>query len=88
LKSSGLKLDAVAANAHVGRWLCEVANARMHATTKERPDRRLVLEQAALLPLPESKAIPAPALRSPMAMPIESLQHPLSVYDALLEVAA
>ena len=37
LKSAGLKLDMNAANAHVGRWLTEVANARIHATTDERP---------------------------------------------------
>ena len=88
LKSSGLKLDVVAANVHIGRWLSEVANARVHATTKERPDRRLVLERAALLPLPRSGADSTPAPSSSMPMPIESLQHPLSVYDALLQVAA
>jgi len=90
LKSSGLKLDAVAANVHIGRWLNEVANARIHATTKERPDRRLALERAALLPLPASVAVPTPtpAPSSSLPMPIESLQHPLSVYEALLEVAA
>lgn len=88
LKSSGLKLDAVAANVHIGRWLNDVANARLHATTKERPDRRLALERAALLPLPTSAVVPTPAPSSSMPMPIESLQHPLSVYDALLQVAA
>jgi len=88
LKSSGLKLDAIAANVHIGRWLSEIANARVHATTKERPDRRLALEQAALLPLRTSVVVPTPAPSSPMPMPIESLQHPLSVYDALLQVAA
>lgn len=87
LKSAGLKLDAIAANVHIGRWLSEVANARVHATTKERPDRRLALEQAALLPLPTRVVVPTPAPRSPRPMPIESLQHPLSVYDALLQVA-
>lgn len=86
LKSSGLKLDVVAANMHIGRWLREVANARVHATTKERPDRRLALEQTALLPLPTcvAVAVPAPSTRWPL--PVESLQHPLSVYQALLEV--
>ena len=88
LKSSGLKLDAVAANVHIGRWLGEVANARVHATTKERPDRRLVLERAALLPLPTGIAVAMPAPRSSLPMPIESLQHPLSVYDELLQVPA
>ncbi|HEY6291360.1 MAG TPA: IS21 family transposase, partial [Terriglobia bacterium] len=88
LKSSGLKLDAMAANVHIGRWLSEVANARVHATTKERPDRRLVLERAALLPLPHSVAPVPPALRSAWPLPVESLQHPLSVYEALVEVPA
>jgi transposase len=88
LKSSGLKLDAVAANVHIGRWLSEVANARLHATTKERPDRRLAVEQEALLPLPCSVAVPMPTPSSALPVPIESLQHPLSVYDALLQVAA
>jgi transposase len=88
LKSSGLKLDAIAANAQIGRWLSEVANARIHATTKERPDHRLALEHAALLPLPRPETMSTPALSSPMPMPVESLQHPLSVYDALLREAA
>jgi transposase len=88
LKSAGLKLDVNAANAHVGRWLSEVANARVHATTGERPDRRLALERSALLPLPQGvgrDSVPAPASIRPT--PLESLQHPLSVYDALLEAS-
>jgi len=88
LKSSGLKLDAVAANVHIGRWLSEVANARVHATTKERPDRRLVLERAALLPLPNGTPLPLPTPCSTWPLPVESLQHPLSVYEALIEVPA
>ena len=89
LKSAGLRLDVTAANAHVGRWLTEVANARIHATTGERPDRRLVLERSALLALPQGvgrDTVPAPTSTRPM--PVESLQHPLSVYEALLEVSA
>jgi transposase len=86
-KSAGLKLDVAAANAHVGRWLSGVANARVHATTGERPDRRLTLERSAFLPLPsispETIAVPD----SSRPLPIESLQHPLAVYDALLGVA-
>ena len=88
LKSSGLKLDAVAANVHIGRWLSEVANARVHATTQERPDRRLALERAALLPLPNSVPLLKHPARSALPPPMESLQHPLSVYGALLEVPA
>src|SRR5204863_446313 len=46
LKQSALKLDADAANAHIGRWINEVANCRVHATTRERPDRRMFIERA------------------------------------------
>ena len=48
-----------------------------------------MLEQAALLPLPATKMGPLPAGPRPRrVLPRESLQHPLAVYDALLEVAA
>lgn len=87
LKQSGLKLDADAANAHVGRWMTEVANCRVHGTTGERPNRRLVLERTALLPLPVRELSPRSADRS-VPLPIESLQHPLTVYNELLEVPA
>jgi transposase len=87
LKASGLRLDAQTANAHIGRWLAEVANARIHGTTGERPDRRLAIERSALMPLPRQTEpiapLPGPS-RHPI--PLESLQHPLSVYDSLLEV--
>ena len=71
-------------NLHVRRWLDEVANVRVHATTKAVPAKRLA-ERAVMLSAPELKA-PAPT-RQRVALPVESLQHPLSVYDALLEVA-
>lgn len=88
LKAAGLKLDVDAANAHIGRWLTEVANARIHGTTGERPDRRLAIEQAALLALPRTaSSTPLPA-KTRRPLPIESLQHPLSVYESLLEVRA
>lgn len=86
LKQAGLTLDATAANAHVGRWLTEVANCRIHATTLERPDRRLALEREALLPLPQLHRAVAPVRQSRrVPVPVESLQHPLSVYNELLE---
>jgi transposase len=88
LKSAGLKLDVAAANAHIGRWLTEVANAREHATTRERPDRRLTLERSALLPLPRSGEVASAPADNGRVMPIESLQHPLAVYDSLLRVPA
>jgi transposase len=89
LRAAGLRLDAPAANAHIGRWLAEVANARVHGTTGERPDRRLAIERAALMPLPaRAKAVTPATTPSRRPMPVESLQHPLSVYEALLEVRA
>jgi len=80
VQASGLKFDASIANAHVRRWLDEVANARVHATTKVVPAVRLAEERAVMLP--------APALRAAqrVAMPVESLQHALAIYDELLEV--
>jgi transposase len=52
LKAGGLKLDVQTANREVLRWLPEVANVRIHATTGERPSARLPAEQAQLIPLP------------------------------------
>lgn len=84
MKASGLRLDVETANRAVRRWLDDVANCRDHGTTGERPDRRLAIERNALLPLPRRTIAVAPALSSRRPVPIESLQHPLSVYDALL----
>ena len=41
LNAGGLKLTAYIANTQVRRWLDEVANARVHATTRAVPARRL-----------------------------------------------
>jgi hypothetical protein len=84
--ASGLRLTIELANVHVRRWLDEVANARVHGTTKAVPAVRLADERAVMLPAPALKA-PA-AMRQRVAMPVESLQHPLSIYDDLIEVFA
>lgn len=86
LKAAGLRLDVDAANAHVRRWLDDVANARVHATTKLVPAKRLAEERAVMLPAPALHA--APMVPQRVALPVESLQHPLSVYDELLQVLA
>lgn len=88
LKSAGLRLDVTTANAHVGRWLGEVADQRTHATTGDKPAVRLAEEQLSLLPLPSSAPAVPPAACKETPPPIESLQHPLSVYQELLEVPA
>lgn len=53
MKQAGLALDAESANLAVRRWLAEVANARVHATTERVPAEALVEERAHLAPLPE-----------------------------------
>lgn len=88
LKQAGLRFDVTAANAHIGRWLTEVADQRVHGTTGERPAKRLQEERQALLALPaQQRSIAVPTV-SRRPVPRESLQHPLSVYNALLEVSA
>jgi transposase len=92
LKSAGLVLDATTANAQIGRWIEEVAHQRIHGTTGEKPAVRLELERLSLLPLPMSTTTPLPAGHwrelEDVALPIESLQHPLAVYEQLLEAYA
>ena len=87
LKMAGLQLDVAAANAHVGRWLVEVADQRVHGTTGAKPAVRLDEERHALRALPatlyETPVVPPTAARP---VPIDSFQHPLSVYQDLLEV--
>ena len=90
LKQAGISLDVETANAHVGPWLERVANRRLHATTGEIPAEQLVLERADLRPLPLS-GLPLPVVQrrtSRVPTPIESFQHPLSVYEQLLRVAS
>ena len=90
LKGAGLGLDLDTANREVLRWLAEVANERIHATTGERPSVRLALERPHLLALrlPTTPARPpGPPTPGTFALPVESLQHPLAVYDALLEAS-
>ena len=86
MRQAGLKPDRHAANAAVARWLREVANARVHATTGEVPAERLPIETARLQALPalyggrsaRSRASP------PARKAILGYQHPLAVYDELL----
>jgi hypothetical protein len=82
LQAADLRLEPEVANAHVRRWLDEVANVRVHGTTGTVPTVRLSEERAVMLPAPALKATQAMPQR--VAMPLESLQHPLAVYDELL----
>jgi len=52
LKSAGLALDLGTANAHIGRWLDEVAYPRIHSTTGVKPVVHLAEVCNDLMPLP------------------------------------
>ena len=85
LSQDGVTVDAAAANSAVRRWLREVANARVHATTKAVPAERLAVERAMLQPIPAPYG--GEIVRDdprPMPVPIVGLQHPLSIYDELM----
>lgn len=87
LKGAGLPVDVTTANREVARWLSEVANVRQHATLEERPLDRWQRELDKLQPLPTQRE-PLPASAATTSVPFESVQHPLSVYSALLGEAA
>ncbi len=85
LKQAGLLLDCDMANGAIGQWLDEVAQQRIHGTTGQKPQVLLDKERSALqsLPvLPLERSVATPTHR---AIPTESIQHPLSTYDQLLE---
>ena len=96
LKSIGLELDVVTANTEVWRWLREVAHTRLHGTTGLQPGAQLLVEQKSLqsLPLPYPALVRAsvPAsgreLRERFHDWLSPLQHPLSVYDQMIGLAA
>jgi transposase len=86
LNQAGLRLDVATANAHIGPWLELIAHQRIHGTTGVKPQIRLDQERFELAPLPSR---PQPVIQQAPAsirpVPTESFQHPLSVYDRLLE---
>ena len=79
-------LDAATANVEVLKWLRDVANVRSHKGTGARPIDRLAAEQPLMIAFePNLVSVDAAAgsrLQAPL--PVESLQHPLSVYGELL----
>jgi transposase len=91
-KQLGQTLDLETLNLEFARWLAVTANARVHGTTGEVPSDRLDRERLALQPLPPTLLIGRPRTGQPgrpltSPFPVEPLQHPLSVYEALLELA-
>ena len=91
-KQLGEALDLDTLNIEFARWLALTANAREHGTTGEVPDERLAQERKALQPLPPTLLVGQPRVVSPPraltpTFEVEPLQHPLSVYEDLLEHA-
>ena len=86
------RLDLDALNLEFARWLAVTANARTHKTTNEVPTQRLEHERSVLQKLPPTRlagqvrtSVCERSLKTNYAA--ESLQHPLSVYQNLLEMA-
>ena len=82
-QASGLLVDVETANVEVARWLQDVANVRVHGELKERPVDRWQTERPYLQPY-QGVVNLTPKPNRQVPMPVESLQHPLSVYDALV----
>lgn len=93
LKQAGLGLDAETANLEVLKWLRDVANVRTHQGIQAVPLARWELEKALLQGLapsagPTPRATPAATPPKPQRFAPVDLQHPLSIYEALLEEVA
>lgn len=71
-------------------WLSRVANERIHGTTNEAANARLLEERQAFLPLPikNDKATTIRLSSTRQLAPFEGLQHPLSVNAPLEECAS
>lgn len=92
LKQLGLSLDVDTANVEVLKWLRDVANVRTHQTTQRIPWELWQQEKSSLQPLSApTRVTPVLPPRSSGARPQRfaavELQHPLSVYEAMLQQA-
>ena len=86
MKQHGLALTVDVLNGHIGAWLNTVAHQRIHGTTGLKPQHLLDKERRKLQPLPNSAPVVSQLPTVIRVVPLESFQHPLSTYDALLEV--
>jgi transposase len=87
LKQLGLVLDVDTANGQIGPWLAEVAHQRIHGTTGQKPQLLWDEERLSLQSLPMNEAVVQVVIMTTQPVPIESFQHPLSVYDQVQGVA-
>ena len=94
LKSAGITIDVDTANIKGMHWLNEVANVRIHDTTKEKPIERLINERLVLQPLPYTviKEIKTTHYDKDVIVPMhfdqQPLHHDLSIYNDLCQVVA
>lgn len=94
LKGLGLFLDKDTANMHVLKWLNEVANQRLHATTNAIVFERMQEEQKYLQPLVNSyvrltekqETAETHQLKSLDMFDTENFQHDLSIYQQITDV--
>jgi len=92
LKSAGLTLDCETANMKIIHWLNDIANVRIHDTTKEKPVDRLKIEQPYLQAYQSNISIAVPDKIQEYS-PIDNesydaipLHHDLNIYDQYGEV--
>lgn len=89
LRQAGLRLDVETANVEVLKWLRDVANVRCHQTIQAIPHERWQVEVHALQPCQPATTVtalpPVVHARAPKVFVSEPLQHPLSMYEALLQ---
>jgi transposase len=85
-RAQSLQLNIASANGAIGAWLNNVANERIHATTLVKPNVRLAEEKQHLLPLPISNHVAEAVLPADnnRPIPVESIQHPLNIYDQFM----
>lgn len=83
LHQTGQQINCSEANRLGQIWLNEVANQRLHQTTKARPcDLWRGLEHGTLLPLPRQRPTAAPAVpRIARQLDSQPLHHQLHIYD-------
>jgi len=91
LSSSNLLLDVETGNIELSHWLDEIANERIHDTTKERPSVRLKREQPYLQSLPPELIPALPAAEVDVPIPFLNqydtlpMHHDLTVYEQFAE---
>ena len=86
MASAGLKIDVDTANIKGMHWLNDVANVRIHDTTKEQPMVRLIEERAILQELPfkplkDISIQPDSDVIVPLNFDLQPLHHDLTIYN-------